>query len=273
MALNVCEPNEVETSKPLVSVVTVSLNALADLRETLASVASQKNCNVEHVIVDGASTDGTPAFLASQNDPKVRWISEPDGGIYEAMNKAVRLAKGDYVLTLNAGATFLNATSLCEALPYLDGVTDIVAFDVQQTNNGKTTRYSHRSPMRRLGLKTPYPHQGCFIRHELFARIGMYDESYRITADYDFELKATQMRYVVKRVPVVLSSMLFGGISSRSDRAALRARFSEERRIQFEHSPNIAYTVFLLGYWSIYLGYRNARRLIETLAGQGGHEA
>ena len=262
MTMNADDPPEVETLSPFVSVVTVSLNALADLQKTLASVASQKRCNVEHVIVDGASTDGTPGFLASLGAPRIRWISEQDSGIYEALNKAVRLAKGDYVLTLNAGDTFIDDGSLSRAARHLDGATDIVAFDIQQIDNKKTTRYSHRNLMRRLGLKTPYPHQGCFIRRGLFERIGMYNEAYRITADYDFELKAIRNRCTVKCVPETLSSMLSGGISSRKDRAAFRARFNEERRVQFANSPNIAYTAFLFVYLPLYLGYRSMRRLI-----------
>jgi glycosyltransferase involved in cell wall biosynthesis len=263
MPRNIGDPDKAEIPAPLVSVVTVSFNALAGLKETVASVASQKGCSVEHVIVDGASTDGTPGFLASR-DPSLRWISEPDKGIYDALNKAVRLAKGDYVLTLNAGDTFLNSESLAQAALYLDGAADIVAFDVEQTDGKKATRHSHGSPMRRLGLKTPFPHQSCFIRRELFARIGMYDESYRITADYDFELRAIRKGCAVKRVPVTLSTMLAGGISSRQDRAALDARFAEERRVQFAHSPNAAYTLFLRGFWPLYLGYRSARRFVGT---------
>lgn len=248
----------------LVTIVTVSLNARADLQKTLTSVAAQEHCNVEHVIVDGASTDGTPDFLASLRDPRVRWISEPDSGIYEAMNKAVMLAKGEYLLALNAGDTFVSGKSLAGALRYLDGESDIIAFDVLPSGAGKHAKHTHESLMRRLGLKIPYPHQGCFIRRDLFARIGMYDETYRVAADYEFELRAVRSRCAVKRIPATLTCMPMGGISTRTDSISVRKRFSEERRVQFAHSPNAAYTLFLLGFWPMYLTYRGARRLVAV---------
>src|SRR5262249_20492239 len=236
-----------------VSVITASLNTLADLKRTVMSVASQKCQDVEHIIVDGDSTDGTLAFLASLHGVPIRWVSEPDSGIAEAMNKAVRLAKGDYLLALQAGDTFLNDGSLAEAIRHLDGMTEIVAFVVQQVNGEKSATLNHSDLMRRLGLKLPFPHQGCFIRRKLFSRIGMFDECYRLAFDYDFEIRALRALCSIKRIPLAIARMPVGGISTLTDRKAVIRRFNEERRLQFAHSPNTAYTALLCAYWPLYL--------------------
>jgi glycosyltransferase involved in cell wall biosynthesis len=241
-----------------ISILTASLNALSDLERTVESIRSQTYRNYEHIIVDGGSTDGTPGFLTSLHDHSMRWISERDSGIAEAMNKAIRLADGDYLLVLQAGDTFLNDCSLAEAVRYIDGMTDIISFAVQLIDGDHSVTADHNNLMRRFGLKTPLPHQGCFIKRKLFSRIGLYDESYRIVFDYDFELRALRAGCSVKRFPVVITTMPKGGISTLTDR-----RLGEERRVQFTHSPSAGHKILLWIYWPLYLFYRYSRRGIE----------
>jgi len=94
-----------------ISVVTAALDALGPLRETVASVAVQDFAGREHIVVDGGSSDGTRAWLAGQG-PAVRWVSEPDDGIADALNKGVAMARGEYVLVLQAGDVLLGADRL-----------------------------------------------------------------------------------------------------------------------------------------------------------------
>ncbi len=89
------------------SVITVTFNAEMTLERTLKSVQEQTYHNIEHVIVDGASKDDTPMLISRYSNEKMKWMSEPDKGLYDAMNKAVAMASGDYICFLNAGDTFL----------------------------------------------------------------------------------------------------------------------------------------------------------------------
>ncbi|MCZ7592848.1 MAG: glycosyltransferase [Kiritimatiellae bacterium] len=93
---------DIPSSRPLISIITVTRNAARDLPGCLDSVAAQTDVPYEHWVVDGGSTDGTLELLASRNDPRIRWISEPDRGIYDAMNKAVRLARGQWIYFLGS---------------------------------------------------------------------------------------------------------------------------------------------------------------------------
>src|SRR5690554_5428100 len=95
---------------PFLSVITVSYNAMDTLQQTVTSLAIQHEHDFEHIIVDGGSTDGTVAFLQQQNDSKLRWISESDTGIYNAMNKGISMARGEVISFLNADDSYFPDT-------------------------------------------------------------------------------------------------------------------------------------------------------------------
>ena len=105
---------------PVISVVTVSYNDLAGLRKTVANVLSQSYTAVDYVVVDGGSTDGSVELLESHG-ARIRWVSERDGGIYDAMNKGLRMARGDYVIFMNAGDTFHGAETMAAAAAAISG--------------------------------------------------------------------------------------------------------------------------------------------------------
>ena len=115
--------------KPLVSVVTATFNALPELKMTIPNIAGQDFRSVEHIIIDGGSSDGTAEYLAGLGGA-VRWLSEPDGGIGDALNKGIAMARGEYVLVLQAEDRFCDPGSLRAAAAELAGGEDIVAFEV-----------------------------------------------------------------------------------------------------------------------------------------------
>jgi glycosyltransferase involved in cell wall biosynthesis len=246
-----------DTTAPLVTVLTVALNARAALVRTVASVAGQGFTGREHVVVDGGSTDGTADWLARLETP-VRWISEADSGIAEALNKGLALARGDYVLVLQAGDTFLDAGSLGRAVPWLDG-SDIVSFDVRIIGARGPRRYRSRGFVPKLNVKTTIPHQGAFCRRALFDRIGGFDESLRIAMDFDFFLRAMRRGAAIRLVPDILARMPDDGISSRKDWPSLKKRFAEERRVHRLHCPGPTMRAVYAVLWPPYLAWRRVR--------------
>jgi len=116
-------------SEPLISILTASYNSVEGLKKTVASVETQTFRDFEHVVIDGGSTDGSAEFLSEQGD-NVNWISEPDEGIADAMNKGIRLARGDWILVLQAEDTFVDQHSLAGAVRCLGASQPIVCFSV-----------------------------------------------------------------------------------------------------------------------------------------------
>jgi len=249
------EPGKSSTGdRPKVSVVTAAFNALDGVRATVESVASQGGVSVEHIVIDGGSSDGTVEYL-SEPDSRVVWISEPDDGIADAMNKGVERARGEYVIVLQAGDTFVGSDSLVRVLPYLDG-RDMILADVAF---GKENRLvTSPRPMRRLFFK-PICHQGLLVRRDIFEKLGGFDGSYRVTMDYDFCLRARNAGFRMDHVPHLLSWMDDDGLSSQTDLPALLRRFSEERRTQLANCPHAVARLGYALYWPAYLFYRRLR--------------
>lgn len=219
----------------------------------------------EHIVVDGRSGDGTPEWLAAQGD-SIRWISEPDCGIAHALNKALAMAQGDYVLVLHAEDTLISPVSLAEAARELDG-SEIVGFDVlfSTTKGDRLLHSSGFSP--KLAFKTTVPHQGSFCQRTLFDRIGVFDKTFRIALDYEFFLRAHRSRASIRCIDRPLTRMPDTGISSRLDWPSLRDRFAEERRAQLLHCPGPLMRGVYAVYWPPYLAYRRLRCALSDANG------
>ena len=183
------------------SIITINYNNAAGLKKTLDSVAMQIGTDFEHIIVDGASTDGSVEIIREYEQTlasdhlslasNLTWISEPDKGIYNAMNKGIRMASGEYTLMLNSGDYFIINNVAEEVLPLLTG-EDIIQGNVVVQRKDKF--YVHRgyahSDLSFLEIQYgDFPHQATFIRKDLLTKFGYYDESYRFISDTLFFLK------------------------------------------------------------------------------------
>lgn len=230
----------------LISVVTAAYNARDALEYTVASVKNQ-TLACEHIVIDGGSSDGTADFLATQ---PVKFVSEPDQGIADAMNKGIAMATGDYILALHAGDLFLDVDSAAAAARYLD--QDMASFDVMA---GK--RVAKSGP---FSLKTEFfmtvPHQGLFVRRLLFDEIGAYDTSYRIGMDYDFIIRAMRAGKAMRWVSMPLTYMDDTGISSRRDWPSIKARINEFHRARMAHAQSLPHRLALSAFWAAYLPYK-----------------
>lgn len=182
------------------SIITINRNNAEGLRCTLDSVAAQTNKEFEHIIVDGASTDGSVDVIhkyilqleiGNRELEKVKWVSEPDTGIYNAMNKGVRMSNGEYVLMLNSGDYLIDEQVIERILLELNGI-DIVQGNVVSVEEGKEivkNGYGKSDITFIDVMKGHFLHQASFCRRDLFDRYGYFDESYKINGDTVFYAK------------------------------------------------------------------------------------
>ena len=178
----------------ILSIITVNKNNAEGLRKTILSVVCQTFPDFEYIIVDGNSSDSSVEIIndyVKQCSFPVSWVSENDSGIYDAMNKGIKMSHGDYLLFLNSGDTFVDeecVKRIFEKTP----TCDIINARCNVVDGDKTKWTSPFLPI--ITLKTLYtiglPHQSTFIKRELFERFGYYKDSYRYNADIAFWYKA-----------------------------------------------------------------------------------
>ena len=175
------------------SVVTVNLNNVAGLSRTCQSLFSQSFIDFEFIVIDGGSTDGSIEFLQTHTDKITRWTSEPDSGIYNAMNKGIRAATGEYCLFLNSGDWLVHENILADVFASKP-TADIVAGDVYYFDTDRGQIHWQVDSPEVLTAKTLFggtlPHQATFIKRKLFYGLGFYDESLKIASDWLFFMKA-----------------------------------------------------------------------------------
>lgn len=230
------------------SIITCTYNAAPVLQRTLDSVAQQTWTQVEHIIVDGASTDGTVDMIRNYHDKHdeteedehvIVWASEPDRGLYDAMNKGILRATGDYVVFLNAGDVFPSPETLehiftdvnerCDSvLPaVLYGDTDIV------DDEGRFLRHRRLAPPEELTWRSFQEgmlvcHQAFYVRTDI-AKAEPYDLRYRFSADVDWCIRvmkhAERQQLQLLRIPEVVVNYLDGGMTNKNHRASLKERF------------------------------------------------
>jgi hypothetical protein len=195
------------SDQPLVSVVTPTLNRADFLAAALDSVAAQTYPNVEHIVVDGGSSDGTPDLLARRTSPRLRWISEPDSGMYAAVNKGMRLAEGTMLAYLNSDDLYFPWTIECAVAGLQETGADVVFGDLVRWRPGERGAglavYGpfSRSYLRRHGsLAQPT----VFMHRRVLDQIGNFDESLQHVADCDYWMRASS-RFRIAKVNEVLA--------------------------------------------------------------------
>jgi glycosyltransferase involved in cell wall biosynthesis len=205
-----------------VSVVTVCFNSAATIGDTLDSVRRQTHPDIEHIVVDGSSTDATMSVVRNHATASTVIVSEPDRGIYDAMNKGIRLASGAVVGILNADDVLVDDTTISRLVADfeahgadVDGLYgDIVHVD--RDDLSVVTRYSCAKRFARWQIRfgLMFPHPGFYVRRELYERFGLYKLGYRVSAD--FELMARFMGRGARLAyhPHVVVKMREGGIST-----------------------------------------------------------
>ena len=180
----------------ILSIITINFNNNSGLRRTMKSVLSQSFCDFEYIIVDGGSTDESVTSIKEFTDNYKRipchWTSEPDKGIYNAMNKGILNSHGEYLLFLNSG-DYLVGENVLERVFSLNCSADVLCARSYVSDNGKRI-WTSPLPPNHITLGWLYwngmMHQSTFIRRSLFGSIGLYDESFKWLADFQFWYKA-----------------------------------------------------------------------------------
>ncbi len=217
---------------PKVTVVTVVLNAVGVIDRTLKSVIAQDYPNLQYIVVDGCSNDGTLELLKKYGDKIDKLISERDGGIYEAMNKGTSVATGEWILFMNAGDLFVDSSVITRVFSVRDWEEcDVVYGDGIFSNNIR--RLKERAPDQvTLTDGNGFSHQSTFIRTAVQRKYG-FDVDERIAADYDLFLRLYKDKKVFRRVDVVISEFFIGGFSTRPPMETIRLR----HRVYKKHLP------------------------------------
>lgn len=216
------EKHEAETTnQPLqVSIITVVYNNVEFIRDAIESVLSQTYPNVEYVVIDGASTDGTLDIIKEYKDKISVFLSESDDGIYDALNKGIRLAKGDVVAVLHSDDLFCDHHVVSDIIKKMSDTGSEFCFSdlvVVDDVSGKVMRYYMANYFRRWMFRIGWmpPHPTCFINKSLFIEFGLYSTSYKIAGDFDFLVRIFYGRHIcwtyLNRISVIMRR---GGVSN-----------------------------------------------------------
>ncbi len=215
--------------EPLFSIITVTWNAAAVIAPTLESVQRQTNTDYEMLIIDGASTDDTLNIVRGASISSLRVFSEPDQGLYDAMNKGIKRARGRYIIFLNAGDAFASDTVLARLAQLTSGNPGVIYGQTQLVDQSReVVGERHLTAPKRLTVDSflrgmVVCHQAFVVRRDLAPE---YDLQYRLSADYDWcirVLKASPANAYAGRVPII--SYLADGMTTRHHRASLLERY------------------------------------------------
>ena len=215
---------------PKFSIITVCYNAEATLEDTIQSVISQTYHHVEYIIVDGASKDRTMDIVNRYRDRIAVVVSEPDKGLYDAMNKGIRLATGDYLCFLNAGDSFHEDDTLQQM------VHSIHTLQLPDVLYGETELVDHEGHFLRMRRLQAPEHltwksfrQGMLVCHQAFFPrrdlVMPYDLRYRFSADFDWCIKIMKKSKVLHNTHLTLIDYLAEGMTTRNHQASLKERF------------------------------------------------
>jgi glycosyltransferase involved in cell wall biosynthesis len=218
---------------PKISIITVVYNNRENLSKTIECVRSQNYADIEYILIDGGSTDGTPDIIKQNEDVIYKWISEKDNGIYDAMNKGIKLATGDYVWFLNSGDmiysndTIQKIFSISETADVFYGDTEL--FDDKGQSFG---RRKLKTPPENLSWKNMIngmiiTHQSLIIKRSI---IPEYDLKYKYCADIDWTIKVLKNSKEICNTHLILSKFLMGGFSRKNTIKSLLERIKILRK-------------------------------------------
>ncbi len=197
-----------QNNQPLISIVTVVYNGEKFLEETIQSVINQSYKNIEYIIIDGGSTDGTVDIIKKYEEHIDYWVSERDEGIYDAMNKGIRLAKGAYIAFLNADDWY-KENSLSEiSLILLKKSPDMLTANVQLVSEDGKEIVVRKSTLHEYGKNIH--HQTCFIKTKLHKKF-LYNTNFKIAADRDMIVRFLRENFNIYYLDLVVVNFRIGG--------------------------------------------------------------
>lgn len=232
------------------SVITITWNAAATLEQTLRSVREQSWPHIEHLIIDGGSDDGTLELIGRYAHEQLRWVSEPDRGLYDAMNKGAAMAKGDYLCFLNAGDTFFAADTVEKMMLTFEDASapDILYGETAIVDDAGTFLHMRRlKAPEKLNWKSfrqgmVVCHQAFIVKRELFEP---YNLAYRFSSDFDWSIRMMKKATSIHNTRLTLINYLNEGMTTRNRKASLKERY----RIMARHYGQLS--TFLHHLWFV----------------------
>ncbi len=233
-----------KVKQPLVSVITVVLNGEKTLERTIKSISSQKYPNIEYIIVDGNSTDKTKTIIKQYESFISRWISEPDQGLYDAMNKGIKLATGDYLWFINAGDEIASPNTLEKVFNNFP-LADIYYGETMITDEqGKEIGLRRLRPKDKMTWKDfrkgmLISHQSVIVSSEI---VNKYNQKYRFSADYDWIISVFLKAEKIVNTKLILSNFMDGGLTKKNIRESLKERFQIMAKV-YGFLPSLFYHI------------------------------
>lgn len=206
------------------SIITVCLNRVNTIERAIRSVIDQKYGDIEYIIIDGGSTDGTLDIIKKYENDIAYWVSEKDGGIYDAMNKGIHHATGEIIAFLNSDDWY-EEDILSEVVKELaDKEIQILCGSVYYHHNGTVSRYCVSKQIEEeIRYRMVYWQAAMFVRKKVFEECGEFDTQYQIAADYDWMLRIYDRHINIAIVDRALANFSYGGISTQADMLELQA--------------------------------------------------
>lgn len=249
-----------------VSLITVAFNSSDTLQDTIDSVAEQDHDDIEYIIVDGGSSDNTLDIIRSNAGTVSKWISEPDDGIYDAMNKGIKLASGDIIGTINSDDFYHRRDSISLVVKTFEEFgpqstfADVVFVDPKDTN--KVTRYFSSKKFHPKKFKFGFipAHPTFFTYRDNFEKYGYYKTHYKIAADFELLLRFLYINNLsYKYLPKDLLKMRTGGVSTSSLKSTLTIN-KENHQAFKENKLYTNYFLLLVRYFiKIFQFFPNAK--------------
>ena len=206
-----------------ISIITICFNAVEHIDETLRSVVMQDHRDIEHIVVDGGSTDGTQKKIERYREVIAHYVSEKDKGVYDAMNKGLRAASGEVIAFVNAGDMIAHRSCVSEmAAAFAGSDAEAIygdAYMVDPNDIKKVIRFWRGGEYRREAFRTGWmpPHLGTYIRKSEYDRFGHFRDDLKVSADYELMFRFMyKHRIRVRYIPKVLVRFRLGGVSNRS---------------------------------------------------------
>ena len=248
-------------NKPVVTVITVSFNARKHIQQTIKSVISQSYSDIEYIVIDGGSHDGTVEIIEQYKSSIHFFVSEPDKGISDAMNKGLSHAHGEYIIFLHADDYFADSNVLTAVFSQRATNNEIILCDILFGKQFK--RLSPRGLNGWINVKNGVLHQGAICKRRLFEQIGDFDNRFKIAMDYDFFLRAYRSGVKAEKLSIILSVMRDCGISSKKHWPDLLTRFAEEKKVHQKNANTNIISLCYAIFWLIYIPYRHLGSYIK----------
>ena len=243
-----------------ISIIVSVFNNEDTIFDAINSIVLQNYDDIECIVVDAASTDGTIGIIKRFGDWVDTFVSEPDKGIYDGLNKGISLATGDVIAFLHSDDIYANETVISDVVDLFDDDTQGVYGDLVYTDKvdmNKVFRYWKSCDFSPILLSRGWmpPHPTLFLRREVYQKYGAFDTSFKIAGDYDFMLRILKDNIVVKYLPQVIYRMRVGGESNSSIKNILDKSIEDLRAMRKNKINNPFFALF----------YKNVSKIMQLV--------